>query len=237
VPPRRRDALAPFTERLPGLDLPDFVCGEVESWCHSQGLGPLVGLDEAGRGPLAGPVVVAAVAMPWPCPIEGIDDSKKLDEAQREALFEPIVQHALAVGLCVVEVEVIDDLNILRASLYGMSVAWKQLVAASPALRKAMVLVDGKDRAPLPANVAQRPIVKGDARSVNIAAASILAKVSRDRIMVMAHADHPQYGFDKHKGYATPDHRRAIAEHGLSPLHRRSFTMPGHEPVRDYRTP
>jgi len=227
--------LAPFTARLPGLEAPEFHCGEVEAWCHDQRLGALVGLDEAGRGPLAGPVVVAAVALPWPCPLEGIDDSKRLDEAAREALFEPIVEHALGVGLCVVEVDVIDELNILRASLHGMAVAWKQLVADAPALRSALVLVDGKDRAPLPANVAQRPIVKGDARSVNIAAASILAKVSRDRIMLEAHALYPQYGFDRHKGYATPDHRSAIAEHGLSPIHRVSFTMPGHEAVRVYR--
>ncbi|MFO0744081.1 MAG: ribonuclease HII [Myxococcota bacterium] len=214
-----------------------FVCGEVETWCHAQGLGPLVGIDEAGRGPLAGPVVVAAVALPWPCKLAGVDDSKQLTEEERDALFEPICAMALGVGLCVVEPDVIDDLNILRASLYGMSIAWKQLVADVPALRSALVLIDGKDRAPLPANVAQRPIVKGDARSLNIAAASILAKVSRDRIMThVAHAEWPMYGFDKHKGYATPEHRAAVLEHGLSPIHRQSFTMPGHTAVRDYAT-
>jgi len=221
---------------LPGLELDAFVCGEVEAWCHGQSLGALVGIDEAGRGPLAGPVVVAAVALPYPCSIPGINDSKQLTEEEREALFDPICALALGVGLSVVEHDVIDDMNILRASLYGMALAYKQLVATAPTLRSALVLIDGKDRAPLARNVAQRPIVKGDARSLNIAAASILAKVARDRIMRLAHVDYPEYGFDQHKGYSTPTHRAAVEKHGLSPIHRRSFTMPGHTAVRDYST-
>ena len=106
-----------------------------------------------------------------------------------------------------------------------MAVAWDQLVSAAPHLRASTVLVDGKDRAPLPGDVDQRPLIKGDARSLNIAAASILAKVARDRIMVLAHAEWPAYGFDRHKGYPTVAHRRAIAAHGPCPIHRRSFTL------------
>lgn len=192
----------------------------------------LIGVDEAGRGPLAGPVVVAACALPDPCPLEGINDSKQLTEEQREALFEPIMAHALGVGLVVVEHDVIDEMNILRASLHGMALAWKQLVTEVPELKRSVVLVDGNMRAPLPRNVKQRPIVKGDARSLNIAAASILAKVARDRIMTTYHAEYPQYGFDRHKGYPTPTHREAVAKYGPCPIHRRSFTMPaGPEPT------
>lgn len=203
------------------------TCGDVEHWARGQGLTLLIGLDEAGRGPLAGPVVAAACALPDPCPaaLAGLNDSKQLTEAQREALFEPILAHALGVGLAVVEHDVIDDINILRASLHGMAVAWDQLVTAAPHLRASIVLVDGKDRAPLPGDVDQRPLIKGDARSLNIAAASVLAKVARDRIMVLAHAEWPVYGFDRHKGYPTLAHRRAIAEHGPCPIHRRSFTL------------
>ncbi len=211
---------------LPGLTLAPIVCGEVEAWARAEGHAALIGIDEAGRGPLAGPVVVAACALPDPCPLVGIDDSKRLDEAQREALFEPILAHALGVGLVVVEHDVIDTLNILHASLFGMARAWEQLVEARPALASALVLIDGKDKAPLPAEVTQRPIIKGDQRSLNIAAASILAKVARDRIMQMHHCDYPDYGFDRHKGYPTLAHRRAVARLGPSPIHRRSFSQP-----------
>ena len=186
----------------------------------------LIGLDEAGRGPLAGPVVVAACALPYPCPIAGINDSKQLTEDEREALFEPIMRHALGVGIVVVEHDVIDEMNILRASLHGMALAWEQLVEQLPHLRPSVVLVDGKDRAPLPTEVDQRPIIKGDSRSTNIAAASILAKVSRDRIMRDYHSVYPQYGFDRHKGYPTIEHRSLVEQHGPCPIHRRSFNMP-----------
>ena len=238
VSPAAADASKPKAEKrkptskqtrpdpLPGLVSEVFVCGEVELWARAQGLGVLIGLDEAGRGPLAGPVVVAACALPDPCPLVGIDDSKKLTEAEREALFEPILACALGVGLVVVEHEVIDDMNILRASLHGMALAWEQLVLAQPHLRASIVLVDGRDRAPLPAEIDQRPIIKGDARSLNIAAASILAKVARDRIMHVYHAEFPDYGFDRHKGYPTVAHRAAVERHGPSPIHRKSFNMP-----------
>lgn len=211
---------------LPGLVSEVFVCGEVEDWANARGMGLLIGLDEAGRGPLAGPVVVAACAMPYPCPIAGINDSKQLTEEEREALFEPIMQHALGIGIVVVEHDVIDEMNILRASLHGMALAWEQLVDQLPHLRASVVLVDGKDRAPLPAEVDQRPIIKGDSRSTNIAAASILAKVSRDRIMRDYHTVYPEYGFDRHKGYPTVEHRSLVERHGPCPIHRRSFNMP-----------
>ncbi|HRE92022.1 MAG TPA: ribonuclease HII [Myxococcota bacterium] len=187
----------------------------------------LIGLDEAGRGPLAGPVVVAACALPT---VEHealtlLDDSKRLDEATRDALFEPIRELAIGYAVAVIDHLTIDAMNILRASLHGMFVAWRELVTAHPELEGAPVLVDGRDRAPLPEHVLQRPLIKGDARSRNIAAASILAKVTRDRLMVQAHALYPHYGFDRHKGYPTPAHRKAIAEHGPCPIHRRSFSF------------
>ena len=209
------------------LSLDVLVCGEAEAWALGQGLTRLIGLDEAGRGPLAGPVVVAACALPT---VEHealalLDDSKRLDEATRDALFEPIRQLALGYAVAVIDHLTIDTMNILRASLHGMFVAWQDLVSRHPGLADAPVLVDGRDRAPLPEHVQQRPLIKGDARSRNIAAASILAKVTRDRLMVQAHETWPQYGFDRHKGYPTPAHRKAIVEHGPCPIHRRSFSF------------
>lgn len=205
------------------------ACGEVEAWARARGMGPLIGLDEAGRGPLAGPVVAAACALPDPCPFDGLDDSKQLTEARREALFPLITEHAVAFGVCFVEPDVIDELNILQASLHAMSVAWQMVVDRVPALRGAHALVDGKMRAPLPEDVVQHVLVKGDARSVNVAAASILAKVCRDRAMCAYDAEFPLYGFARHKGYPTRQHLAAIAEHGPCTIHRRSFRLSGPE--------
>lgn len=202
-------------------------CGQVEDWARAQGYGRLVGLDEAGRGPLAGPVVAAAVVLPLPCPIEGLDDSKKLSERQREALFGPILEHAIATAICEIDAATIDRMNILRASLRAMALCWESVVRGQPDLEGALVLVDGNQRAPLPEVVEQRPIVKGDARSLHIAAASILAKVTRDRIMREHHERWPAYGFDRHKGYPTAAHVAAIHAHGPSPIHRRTFRVPG----------
>ena len=204
----------------------------MERWAEREGYGLIVGLDEAGRGPLAGPVVAAAAVMPWPCPVEGIDDSKALSEADRERLYGDILEHAIAYGVSPAEPEEIDRINILQASLQAMRRSWEQVVGARPDLKDALVAVDGKQRAPLPGEIEQRTFIKGDARSVNIAAASILAKVTRDRRMVAYHADYPEYGFDRHKGYPTIAHRAAVEAHGLCPIHRRSFTMPGHTPVK-----
>lgn len=215
-----------MSDLFAGLDAAAIRCGQTEQWAQSQGYGPLIGLDEAGRGPLAGPVVAAAVALPRPCPIEGLDDSKALSEARREALFDLIVAHADAYGIAAIGPAEIDEINILQASLKAMGEAWRQAVAGAPHLSDALVLVDGNQRAHLPGHVEQRPIVKGDARSLNIAAASILAKVTRDRAMVALDARYPGYGFAQHKGYPTQAHRDAIAALGPSPIHRRSFRMP-----------
>ena len=201
-------------------------CGEIEQWAREAGHSVLIGLDEAGRGPLAGPVLAAACVLPDPCPIDGLNDSKKLSERKREALFEAIVQQSTAYAIVAIEPKEIDTLNILQASLKAMGMAWRQVVEAHPEFQNALVLVDGNQRAHLPGEVDQRPIIKGDGRSLNIAAASILAKVSRDRRMMSHHEQWPQYGFDRHKGYPTTAHRRAIAQHGPSPIHRRSFKLP-----------
>jgi len=201
-------------------------CGELERWSRKAGVGLLVGLDEAGRGPLAGPVVAAAVALPSPCPIRGLNDSKLIDEPTREKLFDRIVERALAFGISAAEPAEIDQINILQASLTAMARAWQQVIDQLPDLTEAHVLVDGKMRAKLPDTIIQHPVVKGDARSYNIAAASILAKVTRDRRMVAYHEDYPDYGFNQHKGYPTPMHRAAIAKHGPCPIHRRSFNLP-----------
>ncbi len=203
------------------------VCGQVESWARNQGYELLLGLDEAGRGPLAGPVVAAAVVLPNDCLIEGLDDSKRLSERQREALFEPILEGAVATSIATVDAPTIDQMNILRASLHAMALSWQGVMDKQPKLSQALVLVDGNQRAPLPDHVEQRPIVKGDAKSLHIAAASILAKVTRDRLMVEYHERWPVYGFDRHKGYPTAAHAAAIREHGPCPIHRRSFRVPG----------
>lgn len=209
-----------------GEDRRTLVCGEVETWARDQGYGQLIGLDEAGRGPLAGPVVAAAVCLPTPCHMEGIDDSKRLSPGQRAALFDILRQEATAWSVSIVEHDVIDEVNILQASLLAMERAWAELVATAPSLRGALALVDGNQRVALPADVAQVTLVKGDARSVHVAAASILAKVTRDRIMLAHHATWPEYGFDRHKGYPTRHHLEAVSNLGPSPIHRRSFRMP-----------
>jgi ribonuclease HII len=186
--------------------------------------GPVAGLDEAGRGPLAGPVVAACVVLPEPLPepLRALDDSKKLDERARAQLFPLIEAHAVAWGVAVVEAAVIDQHNILRASLWAMADA---LAACEARLGRpiAGALLDGNQKAPLPPRVQQRTLVKGDSLSRPIMAASILAKVTRDRRMVQEHAAWPAYGFNVHKGYPTPAHLKALADHGPCPLHRRSF--------------
>ncbi len=179
---------------------------------------PLIaGVDEAGRGPLAGPVVVAAVILDPLRPIAGLDDSKKLSERKREALYPLIVEHALAWRIEFVEAEEIDRINILQATLTGMRRALRGL---SPAPTHA--LIDGNrlpDGLPCPATA----IVGGDASEASISAASILAKVTRDARLRALHAQYPHYGFDKHKGYPSPLHLAALREHGPCPQHRRSY--------------
>lgn len=183
----------------------------------SQGNKYVCGVDEVGRGPLAGPVVCAAVIMPLDDIVEGVDDSKKLTAKKREKLAELIKQKAIAWAICRVEPQTIDEINILQATRLCMKNAVESL-SPSPDF----VIVDGNMM--LDISVAQRSIIKGDANSYSIGAASIIAKVYRDELMAEYAVTYPEYGFDRNAGYGTAAHIQAIKEHGLSPVHRRSFT-------------
>lgn len=175
------------------------------------------GIDEAGRGPLAGPLVVAAVILDPARRINGIADSKQLSEAEREKLYERIVARAVAYSVIVVEVDEIDRINIFQATMHGMR---RALLALTPCPQ--MALIDGNRLPPeLPCNA--RAIIGGDDSEPAIGAASILAKVTRDRLMCALDAHHPNYGFARHKGYSTPEHFEALRVHGPCVLHRRSF--------------
>ena len=177
----------------------------------------VAGVDEAGRGPLAGPVCVAAVILDPARPIDGLDDSKQLSERKREALYPLIIERALAWRIEFVEADEIDALNILQATLLGMR---RAVAALSPAAEHA--LVDG-NRVPDGMPCAATAIIDGDASEPSIMAASILAKVARDARMRELHVHYPQYGFDRHKGYPSAMHREALQTHGPCPQHRRSF--------------
>lgn len=179
------------------------------------GNGPVAGVDEAGRGPWAGPVVAAAVILDPERIPRSIADSKVLMPEEREAIFPRILQTA-RVGIGIADVTRIDRDNILNATLWAMAEAIAQLDPAP-----GLVLIDG-NRAPR-LKIAARTIVKGDARCLSIAAASIVAKVTRDRIMVELGRTHPAYGFERHKGYGTPEHQEALRRHGVTDQHRRSF--------------
>jgi ribonuclease HII len=187
---------------------------EIEA--RRRGYRAIAGLDEAGRGPLAGPVVAAAVILPRKCDLDGLNDSKQVPEPERERLYQVIVQKAWAIGLGVATASEIDTVNILQATRLAMRRALEGL-----AVRPDFLLLDAIQ---LPAvALPQRPIIKGDGLSVTIAAASILAKVTRDRLMREYHHRFPRYNFQAHKGYATPEHLDLLAEHGPCPIHRRSF--------------
>ncbi len=177
----------------------------------------VAGIDEAGRGPLAGPVAVAAVILDPDQPIAGLNDSKKLSEKKRELLFPQIVERALAFRIEFVAADEIDRLNIFQATMAGMR---RAVAALQPAAT--LALIDG-NKLPKELPCPARAIVGGDALEPAIMAASILAKVARDRLMLELHDRYPQYGFDRHKGYPTPVHLAALAEHGPCPQHRRSF--------------
>ncbi len=177
----------------------------------------IAGVDEAGRGPLAGPVVCAAVILPGNWQLPGLNDSKKLSEAARETLFDGICAQALAYSIIEVDLAQIERLNILHASLWGMR---QCLLALKPSAE--LALIDG-NRLPEDLPCPARAIVRGDASEPCIMAASVLAKVSRDRIMRALHHDYPEYGFDRHKGYPTATHLKALQHYGLSPIHRRHF--------------
>jgi ribonuclease HII len=176
----------------------------------------IAGIDEAGRGPLAGPVVAAAVVLPADFSDPRVTDSKKLTPACRDRLYGIIYGRALTVGIGIVDAAEIDRINILQASLRAMAIAVDNLIPQPDYL-----LVDGTF--PVPVNLPQTPIPKGDARSISIAAASIIAKVTRDRLMQVYHFYYPHFGFARHKGYPTQDHREAIRAFGCSPIHRRTF--------------
>lgn len=197
--------------------------GAIEHWLTASGRDPALGVDEAGRGPLAGPVVAAAVCLPpiLPAVLADLNDSKKLSEITRERLYGALLEHAIAWGVGVIEAPRIDAINILEATREAMraaaDIACRTLGGPPRAL-----LVDGNLR--LPGWVGpQWALVKGDGRSLQIAAASVLAKVTRDRLMVQLEARYPGYGFARHKGYGTVEHRRALSRLGPCPEHRRSF--------------
>jgi ribonuclease HII len=188
--------------------------------CHvrQSGYEAIAGVDEAGRGPLAGPVVAAAVILPPDYRHPDINDSKQLTPRKRERLLEVIKADALAVGIGVVEASLIDRMNILRATLMAMRDAVLDLL-----LPPDFILVDGRNTIDI--RIPQEAIIGGDARSISIAAASIVAKVSRDRIMEIYHRQFPQYNFLKNKGYGTNEHREAIRRCGPCKIHRLSFTV------------
>ncbi len=188
----------------------------VEHELFAAGAQRVAGVDEAGRGPLAGPVVVAAVILPPDFWLDGLNDSKQVREETRERLYVEIRAQAVAMAVAIVPVDIIDTLNILQATYRGMRAALSALIPAPD-----IALIDGWALPDAP--VAQRHLIGGDGRSASIAAASILAKVQRDHVMVALAARYPGYGFDKHKGYATAEHLQALRRLGPCPEHRRSF--------------
>ena len=187
---------------------------EIEA--REDGFTAIAGIDEAGRGPLAGPVVSAAVILPIAFPVAGVTDSKKLTPKKRAYLYEEIYSHAVAIGIGVVDHMEIDRINILNASLASMSMAVDNLFPQPDYL-----LIDGPF--PVSSDLPQKPIKKGDSLSISIAAASIVAKVTRDRLMEKYHQDYPLFGFSKHKGYPTKAHKEAIKKYGCCPIHRTTF--------------
>ena len=197
-------------ERLQGLMV-------FEQRAYRNGVRFVAGIDEAGRGPLAGPVVAAAVILPRDCFIQDVDDSKKVPRTKREILAEVIKQKSLAWAVGIVDERTIDEINILNAARKAMGLAVNSL-----GVRPDHLLIDA-ERIP-EIDIGYNSIIKGDALSFSIAAASIIAKVTRDRIMMEYHKEYPEYGFDKHKGYGTAQHISAIGEIGLCPIHRRTFT-------------
>jgi ribonuclease HII len=187
-----------------------------EKKATEKGYKEIAGIDEAGRGPLAGPVVSAAVILPQTFSVAGVIDSKKLSVQKRLRLYQQIYAGAVAIGIGIVDPVEIDRINILQASLLAMSMATNNLRPQPECL-----LIDGPFR--IPSHLPQRLIVRGDTLSISVAAASIVAKVTRDRLMERYHEYYPQFGFSRHKGYPTRAHREAIHRFGCCPIHRRTF--------------
>lgn len=188
----------------------------IENEYREKGFNIICGVDEAGRGPLAGPVYAAAVILPSDCVIEGLNDSKKLTEKKREALFDEIKEKALAYGIASADEKEIDEINILNATFLAMKRA-----IASLSVRPDLALIDGNQKPHT--DIEEVTVIKGDAKSMSIAAASVLAKVSRDRIMLEMAEKYPQYEFARHKGYGTKLHYERIAQYGVCDIHRRTF--------------
>jgi ribonuclease HII len=198
------------------------VCGfTLENAARKLGARRIAGLDEVGRGPIFGPVVAAAVILPEDCHLPGLTDSKKLTENQRTRFDLLIRTHAQAFAIAAVDVETIDRINIRQASLLAMRLAVQQLAPAPGNSHPDYLLIDGRDRIDWPCP--QQPVVKGDSISLSIAAASVLAKVYRDRLLVELDSVYPGYGLARHKGYGTPQHLEAMARLGPTPQHRRSY--------------
>lgn len=209
----------------PQTIFPSFVESDTFSFeraLRQQGYSCIAGTDEAGRGPLAGPVVAASVVLPPDCDYSIFDDSKKLSPAKRSLLAQELINIKAKVGVAIVDEAMIDEVNILQASLLAMKDSLLSLTVSPD-----YVLVDGKFQVPMA--VPQLVLVKGDSRSATVAAASIVAKVTRDRLMCKYHEEFPQYGFDRNKGYPTREHREAIKRFGLCPIHRKTFAG-----VREY---
>lgn len=189
---------------------------EYEKQAMAEGYKAVCGVDEAGRGPLCGPVCAAAVILPLDCEIEGINDSKKLSEKKRDMLYDIIKEKALAYSVVMVDAKTIDEINILQATFKAMREAVEGL-----GIKADIALIDGNQKPGL--DIEERTLVKGDAKSISIAAASILAKVTRDRYCLEMDEKYPEYQFAKHKGYGTKLHYEMIAQYGICPEHRRTF--------------
>lgn len=195
-------------DRIEKLKEYEYKYGQYEYIC---------GIDEVGRGPLAGPVVACAVILPKDCDILYINDSKKLSEKKREELYDEILEKAVAVGIGIEDNHVIDDINILQATYKAMRTAIGSLKVKPDILLNDAVTIPGID------HIKQVPIIKGDAKSISIGAASIVAKVYRDRLMTEYHKKYPEYGFDKNKGYGSSEHIESLKKYGPTEIHRRSF--------------
>lgn len=191
---------------------------EEEIYSKNENIKYICGIDEAGRGPLAGPVVVASVIMPHDSMIEGVNDSKKVSEKKREELYEKIIEEAISYGVGIMDHNEIDEYNILNATKMGLTNSLKELT-----VKPDLIVVDALNKIDT-LGIPYKSIIKGDALCYSISAASIIAKVTRDRIMRQWDEVYPMYGFQKHKGYGTAAHIAAIKEYGLCPIHRKSFT-------------
>lgn len=200
---------------------------KIEKELYQKGVKSICGIDEAGRGPLAGPVVVASVIMPEGSMIEGVNDSKKVSEKKREKLYEQIIEEAVAYGVGIIDQNEIDRINILNATKEGLTLCIKELEKDLKEKNRGIekpeiILVDALTKIDTD-HIPYQSIIKGDAKSYSIAAASIIAKVTRDRIMRQWDEVYPEYGFAKHKGYGTAMHISAIKQYGICPLHRKTF--------------